>query len=193
MEPNNKGKKQFEDQFEDEDEHSSTDKAINLIKQLSFRKWYSRVSIYINNFELKTIALFDSEADLNCIQEGLIPTKYYIKSKESLGTTSGKPLHLKYEILKAHLCQNKICFKTSFVLVKDITDEVILGVPFIALLYPFNVEYAGVTSIHMGEKVKFEFLTKPELQVLKALQKNAVSKSVKLIQTKSKQVNFLKE
>ena len=45
----------------------------------------------------------------------------------------------------------------------------------------------------MGEEVKFEFLTKPELHNLKALQKNAVSKTVKIIEDKSKQLHFLKE
>ncbi|BBH05584.1 Excinuclease ABC, C subunit [Prunus dulcis] len=40
--------------------------------------------------------------DLNCIKEGLIPTKYYIKSTESLRTASGKSLQLNYEIPKAH-------------------------------------------------------------------------------------------
>lgn len=102
-------------------------------------------------------------------------------------------MKLKYELPKAHVCQNKICFKTSFVLIQNITDEVILGLPFISLLYPFQVEYDGVTSSQLGEKVKFEFLTKPELHSLKLLQKLAVSKSVKLIQNKTKQVNFLKE
>lgn len=29
------------------------------------------------------------------------------------------------------------------------------------------VEYDDITSKHMGEKIKFEFLAKPELQVLK--------------------------
>lgn len=76
---------------------------------------------------------------------------------------------------------------------KDIIDKVILGLPFIALLYPFNAEYDGVTSKHMGEEVKFKFLAKPELRALKALQSDAVSKTVNLIRNKSKQVNFLKE
>ncbi|CAL8993770.1 unnamed protein product [Prunus brigantina] len=116
---------------------SNNEQAINLIKHVNFRKWYSKVTIFVKNFEFNTVALFDSGADLNCIQEGLIPTKYYTKSKESLSTASGKSLQLNYEIPKAHVCQNKICFKTSFVLVKNITDEVILGLPFIALLYPF--------------------------------------------------------
>ncbi|BBH05339.1 Leucine-rich repeat protein kinase family protein [Prunus dulcis] len=54
-------------------------------------------------FEFTTVALLDSGADLNCIQEGLIPTKYYTKSCESLRTASGKSLQLNYEIPRAHV------------------------------------------------------------------------------------------
>ncbi|CAL9013024.1 unnamed protein product, partial [Prunus brigantina] len=54
--------------------------------------WYSKVTIFVKKFEFNTVALFDSGAYLNCIQEGLIPTKFYKKSKESLSTASGKSL-----------------------------------------------------------------------------------------------------
>ncbi|CAL9028495.1 unnamed protein product, partial [Prunus brigantina] len=162
------------------------EQAINLINHVSFRKWYSKVTIMIENFEFNTIALFDSGADLNCIREGLIPTKYYRKSKESLSTASGKLLKLNFEIPKAHVCQNRVCFKTSFVLIKNITDRVILGLPFISLLYPLQVEFDGVASSYLGEKVKFEFLTKSELHDLKFLHRNVTTT---LIHDKTNQIH----
>ncbi|CAL8992099.1 unnamed protein product [Prunus brigantina] len=119
-------KSQSESPHNSDEEPSDSQPVVNLIRQASFRKWYSKVTIFVKNFEFTTVALFDSGADLNCIQEGLIPTKFYQKSRQSLSTASGKSLQLNYEIPKAHVCQNKICFKTSFVLVKNITDEVIL-------------------------------------------------------------------
>ncbi|KAI5335122.1 hypothetical protein L3X38_025255 [Prunus dulcis] len=164
-------KNHLESPHHSDEEPSEDQPVVNLIKQVHLRKWYSKVTIFVQNFELTTVALFDSGADLNFIQEGLIPTRYYQKSRESLSTTSGKSLQLNFELPKAHICQNKVCFKTSFVLVKNITDEVILGLPFLALLYPFQVEYDGIISTYLGEKVKFEFLSKPELHNLKALQK----------------------
>ncbi|KAI5337412.1 hypothetical protein L3X38_016683 [Prunus dulcis] len=60
-----------------DEEPSEAQPVVNLIKQVHLRKWYSKVTIFVQNFEFTTIALFDSGADLNCIQEGLIPTKYY--------------------------------------------------------------------------------------------------------------------
>ncbi|CAL8991632.1 unnamed protein product [Prunus brigantina] len=168
----------------------TNEQAINLINHVPFRKWYSKITIIVENFEFNTIALFDSGADLNCIREGLIPTTYYKKSKESLSTTSGKLLKLNYEIPKAHVCQNRVCFKTSFVLIKNITDKVILGLPFISLLYPLQVEFDGVVSSYLGEKVKFEFLTRSELHDLKLLNKNVTTT---LIHDKTNQIRYLQE
>ena len=37
---------------------------------------FTKVKLVINDFEIEVIALIDTGADLNCIQEGLIPTKY---------------------------------------------------------------------------------------------------------------------
>ncbi|CAL2226079.1 unnamed protein product [Prunus armeniaca] len=123
-----------------DDEPPEDQQVVSLIRQVNFRKWYSKVTIFVQTFEFTTVALFDSGADLNCIQEGLIPTKFYQKSRESLSTASGKSLQLNFEIPKAH------------------------------------VDYDGVISTYLSEKVKFEFLSKPELHNLRALQKQSVSK-----------------
>jgi hypothetical protein len=56
------------------------------------------------------------------------------------------------------LFQNTVCFKTSFVLVKNISDKVILGLPFIHLLLPFTTDVDGITIASFGQPVKFEFL-----------------------------------
>jgi hypothetical protein len=49
-------------------------------------------------------------------------------------------MQITFEISKAHVCQDNVCFKTSFVLVKNMTDKVILSLPFITLLYPFTTD-----------------------------------------------------
>jgi hypothetical protein len=67
-------------------------------------------------------------------------------------------MQINFEINKAHVCQDNVCFKTSFVLVKNMTDKVILGLPFITLLYPFTTDDEGVTTYPLGEPVKFKFL-----------------------------------
>ena len=65
----------------------------------------------------------DSGADnMNCIQEKLIPLKYYEISSERLT-----------QIFNYKLPSDHICFETIF---KDLSSNVILRNPFMALLYP---------------------------------------------------------
>jgi hypothetical protein len=71
-------------------------------------------------------------------------------------------MHIKYEINNAHVCKDKVCFKTSFVLVKNLNDKMILGLPFIHLLYPFTTKEDGITTAPFGQPVKFNFLNKIE-------------------------------
>lgn len=56
---------------------------LETISRINFQKWHSKVRIIINkDFEFEVIALIDSKADLNCIQEGIIPSKYFRKTRE---------------------------------------------------------------------------------------------------------------
>jgi hypothetical protein len=144
-----------------EDTPQLEENCLSIINQIYIRKWYSKVKIKIQDFELSVVVLIDTGADLNCIQEGLVPTKYYSKSKETLCSANGSKMQITFEISKAHVCQDNICFKTSFVLVKNMTDRVILGLPFITQLYPFTTNQDGLITYLMDEKVKFKFLTKP--------------------------------
>ena len=89
-------------------------------------------------YVFEIIALLDTGADSNCIQEGLIPTKYYEKTTEKLSQASGVSLNIEFKLPNAHVCRDGVCIKTIFILVKDITSKVISGNPFIALLYPIK-------------------------------------------------------
>ena len=58
------------------------DTYLNIINKVIFQKWEVFLAIVINDkFVLNTIALIDSGASMNCIQEGLIPTRFYEKTK----------------------------------------------------------------------------------------------------------------
>ena len=112
---------------------------LDAITRSNLHKWHSKVRIVISkDFEFEVIALIDSGADLNCIQEGIIPSKYFKKSRERLTSASGGKMQIEFKLPKAHVCQDNMCFKTTFVLVKNLTDKVILGNPFLCSLYPFR-------------------------------------------------------
>ena len=122
--------------------------------------------------------MIDSGADMNCIQEGLIPSKYFEKSTERLVPANGSQMKIKYELNNAHVCHDNVCFNIPSVLVKNMTDKVILGLP----LYPFLVQHDGITIDPFGQKVKFKFASKFEIDT------DAASN---MIHTKIKNLNFL--
>ena len=58
---------------------------LSLIDRVIFQKWHTKVTLVINKeFSLIEVALIDFGADMNCIQEGLMPLKYYEKSSKIL-------------------------------------------------------------------------------------------------------------
>jgi hypothetical protein len=165
----------------------------NLLNKISPVRWHTYVKLIIDDFEIEVIVLVDTGADLNCIQEGLIPTKYFEKSNETLNSANGSKMHIKYEINNAHICKDKVCFNTSFVLVKNMSDKVILGLPFIHLLLPFTTDVDGITTAPFRQPVKFEFLQQFEENDIKMLKDNLVSKAICLIKNKENHVKFLKD
>ena len=87
------------------------------------------------------VALIDSGVDMNCIQEWLIPLKYYEKSTERLTQANGEKLIINYKLPNVHICNDGLCFETIF---KDLSSEVILRNPFMTLLYPFFMIDGGI-------------------------------------------------
>jgi hypothetical protein len=73
-----------------------------------------------------------------------------------------------------------------------LNDKVILGLPFIHLLYPFTTEKDGITTAPFGQPVKFNFLNKIAQNNDKLLKENLISQSICLINGKEKQIKFLK-
>ena len=93
-------------------------------------------------------------------------------------------MKIKYELNNAHVCHDNVCFKIPSILVKNMTDKVILGLPFINALYHFLVEYDGITTDPFGQKVKFKFASKFETDI---------DATLNLIHAKTKHLNFLKQ
>ena len=81
------------------------------------------------------------------------------------------------------LIDNRILFGcvgrcAKFVLVKNMTDRVILGNPFLCLLYPFITDNEGITAHPFKQPVKFEFIRSPEPWEVSSLQKASISKTL---------------
>ena len=67
-------------------------------------------------------------------------------------------MQIKFKIPKAHVCQDNMCFKITFVLVKNMIDIVIFGNPFMCLLYLFITDSEGITIHPFGQPARFKFL-----------------------------------
>ena len=64
------------------------------------------------------------------------------------------------------------------------TDKVIFGIPFVNFLYPFLTELNSITIDPFGQKVKFKFASKFEIDT---------DDSLNSIHAKTKHLNFLKQ
>ncbi|GAV72593.1 hypothetical protein CFOL_v3_16081, partial [Cephalotus follicularis] len=129
-------------------------------------KWHVNVTIAIHDsLKLQTIALIDSDAQMDCIKKGLIPTKFFEKTKQRLSTANAENLIVKFKISDVH-----ICFKQTFILVKDLDIGIILGQPFLEVIKPFKVKNEGITTKIFQRKILFAFNQNPitkEINLLK--------------------------
>ena len=153
------------------------------------QRWYTKITLKINpNYQNTFIALIDSGADLNYIQEGLIPTVYFVKTSQRLSTASNDPLKVQYKIPQGHICKKGICIKTSFLLVKNISHQIVLGTPFLTQLYPFQIDSQGLRTKYNNQEILFEFIRGIEVKEI-----NQVQDFISLLQQKQKHVKFLKK
>jgi hypothetical protein len=135
---------------------------------------------------------------MNCIQEEIITTKYYEKTTKKLHQARGPRLNIEYKIPNAHICNDEICFKTTFILVKKITSKIILGNQFLALLYPFIKTEDGVSTEIMGKKILFKFILPSMTKDINVLEDISIFQEINVIfkqirNIKEKQIMFLKQ
>ena len=104
----------------------ATDSYLNTVSKVIFQKWEVSLTIVIKDkFVLHTIALIELEASLNCLQEGLVPTQFYEKNKQVLSGANATRLMIDYKLSNAHICNQDICIKQTFILVRDLKEKVL--------------------------------------------------------------------
>ena len=88
--------------------------------------------------------------DLNRIQEGLVPTVYFEKTTQRVVGANLLPLDIEYKISNVHICYQNVCYKISLIFVRNMQPKVVLGTPFLTLLYPFKVKKKGIEIKYKG-------------------------------------------
>ncbi|GAV85994.1 hypothetical protein CFOL_v3_29428, partial [Cephalotus follicularis] len=183
-------------EIEQIDQGETSTKFINLIERITYQKWHVNISITIqDSFKLQTIALIDSDAQMNCIQEGLIPTKYFEKTKQKLSTANGENLRVNFKVTDVHIFNEGICIKQSFILVKDLDIRIILGQPFLEIIKPFKVKIEGITTKIFQQKILFALNEKPITKDINLLKIFSLFKEhyVNLIKTKENHLYSMKQ
>ena len=164
---------------------------LHIINKIPVQKWKCKIHLSIRNeFHLDIIALIDSGADSNCIREGLIPTQYYEKTSERLSGANGARLNIQYKISSVKICNDKICFKTPFVLVKNISEPIILGTPFLALIYPFSVDHTGLRTKVSGKEICFEFVSTIRMKEIRMLKDVCIESKQKHINLLNREIHY---
>ena len=132
------------------------DAYLNTVNKVIFQRWEVSLTIVIKNkFAIDIVALIDSGATSNCLQEGLVPIKFCEKTKESLFGANGKRLVIKYKLSNAHICNQDICIKQTFILVKDLKEKALIGVPFLSSICPMRVDNQGIRTKLLEKEILF--------------------------------------
>ena len=171
---NDKNKGIFENDIEEKpiNFNPKHDMFLGMMQIITAHKWYIKCTILIDNsFSITNIAMIDSGADVSCIQEGLVPTKYFQKTTHMVRSASGHALDIKYKLPNTGICQNKVCIPHFFFLVKNqLYPPIILGTPFINAVYPFtSIDSKGFTATYKDKEISYTFVTDPVTRDINAL------------------------
>ena len=165
-----------------------TNQFIQMISKITFQKWFSIVTLIVEDFSKDLVALIDSGADVNCIKKGIVPTKYCEKSNEGLASANGSALHISYKLNKGYIKADGYCFKNTFLIVDNMTSDLILGTPFLTQIYPFYVNEIGLHTKIMGKTISFTFLTKQEETAY--LQSSSIFKQINMITSLQNELTY---
>ena len=101
--------------------------------------WEVSLTILVKDqFVVDIIALVDSGAAENCLQEGLVPISLCEETNQS--HANGKRLAIKYKLTDAHIRNHDVCIKQTFILVKDLKEKALLRIPFLSTIYPMWID-----------------------------------------------------
>ena len=146
--------------------------------------------ILAKDFEIDTIALFNTGADLNCIKEDIVPKRFHEKTNERLSAANNSKLKVKSKV-DASVHNNEFEFRTSFLLTNDIHHTVILGTPFINLITPYTVNYDSISFKAKTKKLVFSFIEKPKTRNLNIVKACSVYQNQINVLLKSKQNDLI--
>ena len=124
-----------------------TNAFLNTVSRVIFQRWEVSLTILVKDkFFFDIVALIDSGAAENCFQEGLVPIQFCEETSQSLFGANGKRLVIKYKLTDVHIRNHDIYIKQTFILVKDLKEKALLGIPFLSSIYPMWIDNEGIRT-----------------------------------------------
>lgn len=96
------------------------------------------------------------------------------KTTQNLVNANKKKMKINYKVSNVHICNQNICYQTSFIFVNSLQQQIILGTPFLTQHYPFRVSDEGILTKFNNQEIKFTFLS-----AIKKIKKFKQSKRIK--------------
>jgi len=87
-----------------------------------------------------------------------------------------------YKIKRGYISNQNYCFNNIFTVVKNITNDIILGIPFLTQIYPFYVDKNGVHTQVLDPTITFALISSTNQQELSLLQKSSIFTQINAIQ-----------
>lgn len=143
---------------------------VNTIEIYLTQKWYCEVHYKLKEgYKFKHRILMDSAVDVNCMREGFIHSRYFEKSIHRIHIAYREQLMVDYKIPEIHVCISKNGLMTSFLLVKNLKQGIILGNLLFALIKSFTITEEGIATQINGKSVIFKFCFESEESFLNQL------------------------
>ena len=110
-----------------------------IINKVTYQKLYIRINLVVQNEFIieNAIALVDSGAAMNCIQEGLVLTQYFEKIIQTLSNANGRNIKIKYKLNNVQICKDGICISTTTFFINERFIFTVVNIRYSILIYNY--------------------------------------------------------
>ena len=105
---------------------------------------------------------------------------------------NSKSLKINYKLSNAHIFNQDICIKQTFILVRDLKEKVLLGVPFLNSIYPIRVYNQGLRTTILNKEILFEFTNPPDKRNINILRDQVIKAKEHHVNHLSQEINLIR-
>lgn len=120
----------------------------------------------------------------------MVPSKYFSKTTEILNAADGRKLVVNYKLKNTAVCNKCTCLDMPFIMVKSLSHNVILGNPFLHLLYPITkISKEGIASAINNQELTLKFVSQQQHHKIDIIQKS-IKRRENFLNSLSQEINY---